>query len=145
MVELERERKRRNLVPARLGIYGIWVFAFHQISEQFAYNAFRRSKVNVKEPKELLGTSGILTLKNPREPYKTKTKEMYLKRLFQIGMDCSIRALIVAVATDTYICLFCPLLTLFACPAVRRNVAFLSNSRSIYVLSSSGSGQVQVR
>ena len=46
MVELERERRRRNLIPARLGIYSIFVFAFHQISEQIAYNAFRRSKVN---------------------------------------------------------------------------------------------------
>ena len=51
------------------------------------------------------------------------------RRFFQIGMDCSIRAMIVAISTDTYICLFCPILTLFACPAVRRNVEFLSRSR----------------
>ena len=68
----------------------------------------------------------------PDNKMKTKETSSKLDRsLFQIGMDCSIRALIVAVATDTYICLFCPLLTLFACPAVRRNVGFLSRSRSI--------------
>ena len=49
VVELEKERKRRNLIPARLGIYGIFVFAFHQILQQFAYNAFRRSKVNTRQ------------------------------------------------------------------------------------------------
>ena len=52
-------------------------------------------------------------------------------RYFQnVGLDCTIRSLIVAIATDTYFCLFCPILTLFACPAVRRNVAVLSRSRS---------------
>ena len=56
VVEVERERKRRNLIPARLGIYAIWVFAFHQICEQFAYNAFRRSKVNTRQQHEVLGS-----------------------------------------------------------------------------------------
>ena len=56
-------------------------------------------------------------------------KESYM-RFLQDGLDCTIRSLIVAIGTDTYFCLFCPLLTLFACPAVRRNVEFLSRSRS---------------
>ena len=47
VVDRHRERKSRNLIPARLGIYSIFVFAFHQICEQFAYNALR-TKVNTK-------------------------------------------------------------------------------------------------
>ena len=48
--------------------------------------------------------------------------------MFQDGLDCTVRALIVAISTDSLFCLFSPLLTLFACPAVRRNCAFLPRS-----------------
>ena len=48
--------------------------------------------------------------------------------MFKDGLDCTVRALIVAISTDSFFCLFCPLLTLFACPAVRRNCAFLPRS-----------------
>ena len=41
VVDRHRERKSKNLIPARLGIYSIFVFGFHQICEQFAYNALR--------------------------------------------------------------------------------------------------------
>ena len=68
VVEVERERKRRNLIPARLGIYCIWVFAFHQISETFAYNAFRRSKVNARQPRRSIFGLYYLTLKGIRIP-----------------------------------------------------------------------------
>ena len=47
VVDRHRERKSRNLIPARLGIYSIFVFGFHQICEQFAYNALR-TKVHTK-------------------------------------------------------------------------------------------------
>ena len=103
VVDKYKERKRKNLIPARHGIYGIFVFGCHTIASQVAYNA-----LTTKVYKLILKIQLVLVLKN--------------------GLDCSVRALIVAMSTDSYFCLFCPLLTLFACPAVRRNCAFLSRS-----------------
>ena len=40
-------------------------------------------------------------------------------------MDSNERALMVAMGTDFYYCLYCPALTLYACPAVRRNFRLL--------------------
>ena len=37
-------------------------------------------------------------------------------------MDSNTRALIVAISTDFYYCIFCPALVLYACPSVRRNL-----------------------
>ena len=36
-------------------------------------------------------------------------------------MDSNERALMVAMGTDFYYCLYCPALVLYACPAVRRS------------------------
>ena len=41
------------------------------------------------------------------------------------NLDSSERAVIVAATTDFYYCLYCPALTLYACPAVRRNFRLL--------------------
>ena len=122
VVDRHRERKTKNLIPARLGIYSIFVFGFHQICEQFAYNALR-TKVNGQMDTLFQSLSSIPGIK----VWRVKR----IMKFHQDGLDCTIRSLIVAISTDTYFCLFCPLLTLFACPAVRRNVAFLSRwSRS---------------
>ena len=41
------------------------------------------------------------------------------------NLDSSERAVMVAATTDFYYCLYCPALTLYACPAVRRNFRLL--------------------
>ena len=38
VVDRTKERKRKNLIPARLGIYSIYVFGFHTIASEVAYN-----------------------------------------------------------------------------------------------------------
>ena len=37
-------------------------------------------------------------------------------------MDSATRALVVALSADSYFCVYCPALVLYACPAVRRNI-----------------------
>ena len=38
VVDRSKERKRKNLIPARLGIYSIYVFGFHTMASEVAYN-----------------------------------------------------------------------------------------------------------
>ena len=124
VVDRSKERKRKNLIPARLGIYSIYVFGFHTMASEVAYN---------------LLTTKVYEYRPIVKPKFNKITHKYKKwfelrawtnlvSLFQNGLDCTVRALIVAVSTDSYYCLFCPLLTLFACPAVRRNCTFLPRS-----------------
>ena len=46
------------------------------------------------------------------------------------NLDSAERALLVAVSTDFYFCLYCPALVLYACPVVRRNCRVLLGIRS---------------
>ena len=46
-------------------------------------------------------------------------------------MDSATRALAVALSVDSYYCLYCPALVLYACPAVRRNIRSVSRSRMV--------------
>ena len=46
VVDRTKERKRKNLIPARLGIYSIYVFGFHTIASEVAYNLLT-TKVSV--------------------------------------------------------------------------------------------------
>jgi len=79
-----RKERTRNLLPAKVGVYGIIIFVAHFVLWQLAF-----------------------ALKN---------------------LDSSERAVMVAVSTDFYYCLYCPALTLYACPAVRRNFRLLQVS-----------------
>ena len=93
-----RKERKRNLLPAWVGIYGILVFLAHTVAWQAAFVI----KVGLPHFRKL---STII--------------------LFQNGMDSSMRALIVAFSTDFYYCLYCPALVLYACPSVRRNCRLL--------------------
>ena len=46
VVDRTKERKRKNLIPARLGIYSIYVFGFHTIASEVAYNLLT-TQVNI--------------------------------------------------------------------------------------------------
>ena len=48
VVDRTKERKRKNLLPARLGIYSIYVFGFHTIASEVAYNLLT-TKVSIIE------------------------------------------------------------------------------------------------
>ena len=48
VVDRTKERKRKNLIPARLGIYSIYVFGFHTIASEVAYNLLT-TKVSIIE------------------------------------------------------------------------------------------------
>ena len=47
VVDKHKERKRKNLIPARHGIYGIFVFGCHTIASQVAYNALTTKVFNL--------------------------------------------------------------------------------------------------
>ena len=38
------------------------------------------------------------------------------------SLDSGTRALAVALSADSYFCVYCPVLVLYACPVVRRNI-----------------------
>ena len=50
------------------------------------------------------------------------------------NLDSSERAVMVAATTDFYYCLYCPALTLYACPAVRRNFRLLQVGLHWFIL-----------
>ena len=128
VVDRSKERKRKNLIPARLGIYSIYVFGFHTIASEVAYNLLTTKVICIAQLSGRASSCHQNVEKSQKLNFSTGSLVLTNLVIIQNGLDCTVRALIVAVSTDSFYCLFSPLLTLFACPAVRRNCAFLPRS-----------------
>ena len=94
ITDLKKERAR-NLLPAYVGVYGIIIFLINTIMINLAHGPAMVIHLGVNVSAALL-----VSLQE---------------------MDSNERALMVAVSTDFYLCLYSPALVLYACPVVRRN------------------------